>query len=95
MEKRFEEQAYRRHPRKPSSVRTGKRFTDDEMKALAHGADEADLVNSGLEDTMGHRLPPPARDPRPATRACDLRTAAFIDAINKIAICYEDLGIFP
>jgi glutamate dehydrogenase (NAD(P)+) len=25
----------------------------------------------------------------------DLRTAAFIDAINKIAICYQDLGIFP
>ena len=25
----------------------------------------------------------------------DLRTAAFIDAIDKIAICYEDLGIFP
>ena len=25
----------------------------------------------------------------------DLRTAAFIEAINKIAICYQDLGIFP
>ena len=25
----------------------------------------------------------------------DLRTAAFVDAIDKIAICYQDLGIFP
>jgi glutamate dehydrogenase (NAD(P)+) len=25
----------------------------------------------------------------------DLRTAAFIDAIDKIALCYQDLGIFP
>ena len=24
-----------------------------------------------------------------------LRTAAFISAINKIAICYAELGIFP
>ena len=25
----------------------------------------------------------------------DLRTAPFVDAIDKIAICYQDLGIFP
>jgi len=28
-------------------------------------------------------------------KSADLRTAAFIDAIDKIAICYSDLGIFP
>ena len=25
----------------------------------------------------------------------DLRTAAFVTAINKVAIVYEELGIFP
>jgi hypothetical protein len=25
----------------------------------------------------------------------DLRTAAFLDAIDKIAVCYQDPGIFP
>jgi hypothetical protein len=25
----------------------------------------------------------------------DLRTAAFINAINKIVVVYADLGIFP
>jgi glutamate dehydrogenase (NAD(P)+) len=92
LERRFEEQAYRRIL-EAVSARTGKTFTDEEMKALAHGADEADLVHSGLEDTMGpayHRL----RQIR-ADHKVDLRTAAFIEAINKIAICYEDLGIFP
>jgi glutamate dehydrogenase (NAD(P)+) len=92
MERRFEEQAYQRILTS-IGTRTGKSFTEDEMKALAHGADEADLVKSGLEDTMGpayHNL----RRIR-AEKKVDLRTAAFIEAINKIATCYEDLGIFP
>ena len=92
LERRFEEQAYRRIL-EAVEVRTGKSFTEPELKALAHGADEADLVHSGLEDTMGpayHRL----REIR-AQHQVDLRTAAFIEAINKIAICYQDLGIFP
>ena len=25
----------------------------------------------------------------------DMRTAAFINAIDKILVCYEELGIFP
>ncbi len=25
----------------------------------------------------------------------DMRTAAFINAIDKIVVCYEELGIFP
>jgi glutamate dehydrogenase (NAD(P)+) len=52
-------------------------------------------VSSGLEDTMVtafHRL----REIRAVYKnRIDLRTAAFIDAIEKIAICYQDLGIFP
>jgi glutamate dehydrogenase (NAD(P)+) len=74
---------------------TGKKLSDDELRKIARGADEIDLVNSGLEETMvvayqqireiwktDHKIP-------------SLRTAAFISAINKVAICYDQLGIFP
>jgi glutamate dehydrogenase (NAD(P)+) len=92
MERRSEEQAYRRIL-DAIAVRTGKSFTENELANLAHGAEEADLVHSGLEDTMGnaYRNLLEIR----ARHKVDLRTAAFIDAIDKIAICYQDLGIFP
>ncbi len=56
--RRFEEQAYQ-GILNAIETRTGKPFSKEERKILAHGADEADLVHSGLEDTMGpayHRL---------------------------------------
>jgi glutamate dehydrogenase (NAD(P)+) len=59
------------------------------------GAGEADLVASGLEDTMCDafnqiRETQVGLDPMP-----DLRIAAMVCAIRKIALCYEELGIFP
>jgi len=94
LERRFEEQAYQRIV-EAIEVRTGRRFSESEKSVIAHGAEESDLVHSGLEDTMVnayHRL----RDIRNQHDGkADLRTAAFIDAIDKIAVCYEDLGIFP
>jgi glutamate dehydrogenase (NAD(P)+) len=92
MEKRYEESAYRRLLRAVEKA-TGKSFSEEEVEAASHGADEIDLVNSGLEDTMAnayHRL----REVK-LKHGTDMRTAAFIDAIDKIAICYQDLGIFP
>jgi len=36
------------------------------------------------------------RELRDRTEGCDdLRTASFMSAIDKIAICYRDMGIFP
>jgi glutamate dehydrogenase (NAD(P)+) len=94
MEKRFEEQAFRRILNAIEGA-TEKRFAEQEVAAITHGAEEVDLVNSGLEDTMVtayHRL----REIRNKNRdRADLRTAAFVDAIDKIALCYGDLGIFP
>jgi glutamate dehydrogenase (NAD(P)+) len=94
MEKRFEEQAFRKILGAIEGA-TAKQFSTDEVANITHGADEADLVNSGLEDTFVNayqRL----REIRNQHRGkADLRTAAFIDAIEKIAICYSDLGIFP
>lgn len=94
MGKRFEQSAFANllHAIETS---TGKHFTEVEIKKLARGADEIDLVGSGLEETMINAYNE-IRDMRKKDpRIRDLRTAAFLDAINKIATSYLDLGIFP
>lgn len=94
MEKRFEEQAYRRLLGAIEGA-TAKRFTDLETASITHGAGEADLVNSGLEDTFVEAYARLREIKNQHRGKADLRTAAFIDAIDKIALCYADLGIFP
>jgi glutamate dehydrogenase (NAD(P)+) len=93
MEKRFEEMSAGRMVKSIESA-TGKMLSDTEKKLLVRGADEEDLVNSGLEETMSvayHQIMEVQR--RHAVP--DFRTAAFITAIDKIAVSYMELGIFP
>ncbi len=93
MSKRFEERATTQLVDAIERI-TGKTLTPKEREMLAHGPDEIDLVNSGLEDTMinaYHEI----RDIWKRVPGIDLRTAAFISAINKIAVAYLELGIFP
>ena len=93
MEKRFEEMSAARMVKSIESA-TGKPLADHERKLLIHGAEEEDLVNSGLEETMSvawHQI----RDAQRKHPKTDLRTAAFISAIDKIAVSYLELGIFP
>jgi glutamate dehydrogenase (NAD(P)+) len=94
MEKRFEEQAFKRILGAIEGA-TDKRFTAGETASITHGADEADLVNSGLEDTFVTAYARLREIKNQNRGKADLRTAAFIDAIDKIAVCYADLGIFP
>lgn len=93
MDKRFDEMAA--HKLLSAMEKTsGKQISEDEKQHLAKGADEEDLVNSGLEETMisaYHQI----RSVKHQKNAPDLRTAAFIDAIDKIALSYLELGIFP
>ncbi len=74
---------------------TGAQFSPDVAQSFIKGPDEIDLVNSGLEETMVNGF----REIRDIQRAhhgeIDLRTAAFIAAIDKIVVSYQDLGIFP
>jgi glutamate dehydrogenase (NAD(P)+) len=74
---------------------TGKPFTDVERAALAKGPDEQDLVNSGLEETMiaAYQELVDVKEKHPGVP--DLRIAAFLDAIHKVARSYMELGIFP
>lgn len=71
-----------------------RKFTDAEISNLAHGAEEYDLVDSGLEETMITAYQEIVAI-RNSNDLDDLRTAAFISAINKIGIMYEQMGIFP
>ncbi|MBV8254004.1 MAG: Glu/Leu/Phe/Val dehydrogenase [Chitinophaga sp.] len=74
---------------------TGKKVSDKERKFIAHGADEVDLVYSGLEETM-HAALHEVRDVMLSNpQIHDMRTAAYVCAINKVGAAYEQLGIFP
>ncbi len=74
---------------------TGTAFSEAEREAFAHGPDEQDLVNSGLEETMITAFHDLLKTKRDTTGVPDLRIAAFLGSIHKIARSYNELGIFP
>ena len=94
MGKRYEETMENRMLR-AIEVATGKQFTDAERAAIVRGADELDLVNSGLEETMVVAYNQILETQRGLPGKQDLRTAAFVNAIEKVALVYMELGIFP
>jgi glutamate dehydrogenase (NAD(P)+) len=94
MQKRFEQGAYSRLLQAVEGV-TGRMFTAEEIERVTHGASEEDLVNSGLEETMIAAYHPIRNLWKEQTAKLDLRTAAMIVAIEKVALSYEQLGIFP
>lgn len=94
MEKRFNQNTYNNLLTMVESM-TGKKVSDRDRNMIARGADEIDLVRSGLEETMinaYHQI----RDIKVTQEGInDLRTAAFVNAIRKIGSDYLMLGIFP
>jgi len=74
---------------------TGKTFSDAERMQLAKGPDEQDLVNSGLEETMISAYHELVQTRNSHNGVPDLRIAAFLNAIHKVARSYTELGIFP
>jgi glutamate dehydrogenase (NAD(P)+) len=73
----------------------GKEFLPADRKFLARGPDELDLVNSGLEETMVNAYREIRNVHRTRAPEESMRVAAFMIAIEKIALTYEQLGIFP
>jgi len=65
----------------------------DEKKELEKGADELDLVRSGLEETLAVSFY--SVNEIAKKKGCSLRTAAFCNAIMKIVTAYGELGVFP
>ena len=94
MQKRYEQAAYTRLLQASENL-TGKRFSPEQVAHATTGASEEDLVNSGLEETMVGAYHPIREVWRRNGDKLDLRTAAMIVAINKVAVSYEQLGIFP
>jgi glutamate dehydrogenase (NAD(P)+) len=74
---------------------TGKSLSAEERALVARGADEIDLVNSGLEDTMVTAYDVVRETYLSRNEIETLRIAAFVVAIDKIAQAYFQLGVFP
>jgi glutamate dehydrogenase (NAD(P)+) len=94
MDKRFDEGS---NSRIISTVEqlTGKSLSAAERSVIARGADEEDLVNSGLEDTMISSYHTIMEHYYGNPKVKDMRTAAFVSSVDKIAQSYLSLGIFP
>jgi glutamate dehydrogenase (NAD(P)+) len=94
MEKRFNSNTY------DNIVKTIERLTGQSVGAkermiLTRGAEEVDLVRSGLEETMVTSYHQIRETFKRKKKIEDLRTAAFVSALQKIGGDYENLGVFP
>jgi glutamate dehydrogenase (NAD(P)+) len=74
---------------------TNKKVSDKERQLIMHGAEEIDLVHSGLEETMASATREIMEIWQSNPAIPDMRTAAYVSAINKVATSYVELGIFP
>ncbi|HEY0670547.1 MAG TPA: Glu/Leu/Phe/Val dehydrogenase, partial [Sphingobacteriaceae bacterium] len=94
MDKRYEENANLNLVNLVESS-TGVALSPAQRKTIIKGASELELVNSGLEDTMirsYHEI----RDVKMNNKKIDsLRTAAFVSSIDKVAVSYMNMGIWP
>jgi len=94
MEKRFTENM-NSHILSQIETLTDKRVTDTERSFIMHGPEEVDLVHSGLEETMITATREIMDIWKKNPGIPDMRTAAYVCAINKVGTSYAELGIFP
>ncbi len=94
MEKRFNENMNDKIIKQLEKL-TGEKVDSVERKRIVHGADEPDLVYSGLEETMINATREIVELWKNNPDIPDMRTAAYVSAINKVATTYVELGIFP
>jgi glutamate dehydrogenase (NAD(P)+) len=92
MERRYEE-AKGRALVEAIEEAVGKKVSDSITQRLIQGADELTLVRSGLDDTMRESYNTIAEIYRTRDNVEDLRTAAFVLAIEKIAHCYSSMEL--
>jgi glutamate dehydrogenase (NAD(P)+) len=94
MEKRFTENM-NKHILGQIEEMTGKTVSDKERGFIEHGPDEVDLVYSGLEESMITATREIMDTWKSNPEIPDMRTAAYVVAINKVGTSYAELGIFP
>lgn len=74
---------------------TGTSLTPMQRSTIIKGASELELVNSGLEDTMIRSYHEIREIYKSNPKIETLRNAAMVGAINKIAVSYQNLGVWP
>jgi glutamate dehydrogenase (NAD(P)+) len=74
---------------------TGKAVADAAREIIMHGPEEVDFVRSGLEETMITATREIIDCWNKNPEIPDMRTAAYLVAIDKVATSYAELGIFP
>ena len=94
MEKRFTENL-NSHILGTIEELSGKKVRNEEREFIMHGPDEVDLVYSGLEETMITATHEIMNAWKTNPDIPDMRTAAYVVAINKVGTSYAELGIFP
>lgn len=94
MDKRFNNNTYRNLVGLVERL-TGKTIEEREKEFLTRGADEIDLVRSGLEETMITAYHHIRQTKHLIDDVKTLRTAAFVTSLNKVRNDYLSLGIFP
>ncbi len=72
-------------------IETGKTITEKARQAIVKGPDERDIVYSGLEETMITACQQTVDTARELN--VTYRTAAYVNALRKIHVCYKDAGI--
>ncbi len=94
MEKRFTENM-NKHILSQIEELTGKEVNETEKQFIEHGASEVDLVYSGLEETMIEATHEIMNCWKNNPSIPNMRTAAYVVAIDKVGTAYAELGIFP
>ena len=73
---------------------TGKSADEWIQNELIYGANELDLVRSGLDDTMRNSYQQMLEVMKSNEKITDYRTASYVIAIGKIASSYIDIGVY-
>jgi glutamate dehydrogenase (NAD(P)+) len=94
MDKRFNQQTYQNIVDLVVRM-TGKTLGERERALVARGADEIDLVRSGLEETMVTAYQQIREVQKRKKKIESMRTAAFVSALSKISNDYLNRGVFP
>ncbi len=92
MDKRYRQQG-RENTLNLIGSMVGRKVDNDIFAKFAKGADEIDLVRSGLEDSMITAYNVTREIAK--EKKIDLRTAAFVNAVELIGADYMAMGIFP
>lgn len=94
MERKFQEKSFQNFVNIVQKI-TNKELPQELISEFSHQADEETLVNAGLEETMTNAYWNIMEVMRKHHYKIDMKTAAFILSIEKVALSFKENGIFP